>query len=149
MVQRNCRLPKPVAPSYTVLEHTADLGFEVNGQSRTGVFEHAARALFDLMWHVLHGHEERLKIEVTGKDEAELMVNFLEEFLFLHETRRLLFCCLRIQTITEHRLVAVVWGHVFEAGRDELRLGVKAVTYHQLFVGRDAGGWRARVFLDI
>jgi SHS2 domain-containing protein len=35
-----------------------------------------------------------------------------------------------------------------DAGDQEL-LGVKAVTYHQLFIGRKNDSWIARIFLDI
>lgn len=148
MAQRNNPPSGTDVPPYKLLEHTADIGFEVCGRSRRQIFEHAALAFCDMMWNAGPGNFEQRKLEVTGTDTDELMVNFLEEFLYLHEAKRLLFSRVRVETMTDHRLVASIWGRVIDEG-DELLLVVKAVTYHQLFVGRDKDGWRARVFLDI
>ena len=37
----------------------------------------------------------------------------------------------------------------FNETEDQELLNVKAVTYHQLFIGRENNTWTARVFLDI
>lgn len=47
-------------------------------------------------------------------------------------------------------LTATVEGDTVNPKRHDLRADVKAVTYHQFEVGPDgAGGWKARVVLDI
>jgi len=37
----------------------------------------------------------------------------------------------------------------FDSDRDRELLGVKAVTYHQLYIGRKDETWLARMLLDI
>ncbi|MDA8164210.1 MAG: archease [Desulfobacteraceae bacterium] len=137
---------------YRVIEHTADTGFELTGASLPELFANAALALCDLIWEVAanpKGEPLGEEIRAEGGDPGELMVNFLQEFLYLYDAKGMVATNVEIAAMTENALIARVRGHRFEPGRDEERLGVKAVTYHQLFVGREDGRWRARVILDI
>jgi len=135
---------------YRVVEHPADTGFETTAPDLAGLFQNAALALFDLMWETTPGEDDRMvNLTVSGGDLEELMVNFLEEFLYLLDTRQLVMNRIAIDTIEPQILTGKAWGHPVTAGRDQELLGVKAITYHQLFVGHTDQGWRARVLLDI
>ena len=46
-------------------------------------------------------------------------------------------------------LTAELAGEPYAPARHDVRTEVKAVTYHQLSVTRQAGGWVARVILDL
>lgn len=136
--------------SYRIMEHTADTGFEVTAETRKKLFEAAALAFFDLMWSADRTEATRTEtIDVTGGDIKELMVNFLEEFLYLYDAKGLLCTGLEVESVTGSRVSARALLQRFDAERDRELLGVKAVTYHQLEVGRKGRWWRARVFLDI
>ncbi|MBW2466004.1 MAG: archease [Deltaproteobacteria bacterium] len=135
---------------YRIIEHPADTGFEVKGNTRKKLFETAARAFFDIMWSVEHtGENEPYSIEVRSGDINELMVNFLEEFLYLFDAKGLVSTDLKIESFSETKIIAKVWLHQFNNEIDQELLAVKAVTYHQLFIGRKDNQWVARVFLDI
>jgi SHS2 domain-containing protein len=135
---------------YRIIEHTADTGFEVWGDTKEQVFEVAARAFFAIMWHIGASREEEPEsIEIAGGDMEELLVNFLEEFLYLFDARKLVCTRIQVESITENRVYAKAWLQNFNADRDEELLSVKAVTYHQLFIGREKDRWTARIFLDI
>ncbi|UCD66179.1 MAG: archease, partial [Deltaproteobacteria bacterium] len=82
-------------------------------------------------------------------DMEELLVNFLEEFLYLYDAKRLVCTRLQVGDIREHRIYAKAWLQEFNPNRDKELLGVKAVTYHQLFIGKKNDTWTARIFLDI
>lgn len=135
---------------YRLIEHPADLGFEVFGADRAELFANAGHALFDLMWDTLKieaGTE--LPMAVSGSDLPELLVNFLGEFLYLFDAKAMLFNRLAIDSLTETQLFARAWGEPFDPERHEVLLAIKAITYHQLYVGPDGPGWRARVIVDI
>ncbi len=135
---------------YTVVEHPADTGFETTACDLTSLFTNAALALFDLLWQAVPSAEDQeFPLEINGNDTEELMVNFLEEFLYLHDSRCLVMTRIAIDAVAPPTLRGRAWGHPFQAGRDQVRLVAKAVTYHQLHVGNDGAGWRARVMLDI
>lgn len=135
---------------YRIIEHTADTGFEVSGSTKEQVFESAARAFFAIMWQLgVHQENEPEIIEVKGLDLEELLVNFLEEFLYLFDAKGQVCSRIELESITGNRLRAKAWLQKFDETRDRELLSVKAVTYHQLFIGSRNGMWIARVFLDI
>jgi SHS2 domain-containing protein len=135
---------------YHTMEHTADTGFEVVGDTKEQVYEYAARAFFDIMWQIDTRREKKPKIiEVTGIDLQELLVNFLEEFLYLYDAKRLVCTKIEVETVTNNKIRAKAWLQKFDEEHDEELLSVKAVTYHQLFLGQEKDIWTARIYLDI
>jgi len=135
---------------YRILEHTADTGFEVRGSSKEELFEVAAKAFFHMLWQIDTNRQSRSEtIEVTGSDLEELMVNFLEEFLYRYDAKGLVCSQIKVVEIVDTKLRAEVWMQHFISDRDRELLGVKAVTYHQLYIGRENETWVAQIFLDI
>ena len=135
---------------YRIIEHTADTGFEVRGSSIEHVFETAARAFFKIMWQIDTLQEtEPSTVEVTGGDLEELLVNFLEEFLYLYDAKRLVCTGIEVVAVSREKVCARVWLQNFNDAVDQELLGVKAVTYHQLFIGKKDNTWTVRIFLDI
>jgi SHS2 domain-containing protein len=135
---------------YRLVEHTADTGFEVWGGSVAQLFEAAATAFFDIMWRLGSSRKGPPRtIEVTAGDREELLVNFLEEFLYLYDAARLVCTEVKILTVNKKKVTARAWLQDFNDERDMELLSVKAVTYHQLFIGKKNDTWEARVFLDI
>ncbi|MEW6219968.1 MAG: archease [Thermodesulfobacteriota bacterium] len=138
------------APSYRLLEHPADLGFEVQAPSLSGLFAAAAAAFLDILWDPAGiAPREHLAIEVSGEDLPELLVAFLGEILFLAEARGFGFCRIAVGELAGGRLAGQAWGEPWDPQRHQSRTVVKAVTYHQIFVGQEGEAWRARVFLDL
>ena len=137
-------------PLYRIIEHTADTGFEVRGATKAKVFEAAATAFFNMMWQIGAEQEnEPETINVIGIDLEELLVNFLEEFLYLYDAKGLVCTRIKVETIGETSVRAKAWLQKFNEAGDQELLNVKAVTYHQLFIGRENETWTARIFLDI
>jgi SHS2 domain-containing protein len=135
---------------YRILEHTADTGFEVKGSSIEKLFEAAARAFFHILWEIGTDRQSWSEnIEVVGSDLEELMVNFLEEFLYRYDAQGLVCTQIKVILITDTMIRAMAWMQPFDNDRDRELLGVKAVTYHQLYVGRKDDTWMAQIFLDI
>ncbi|MDY6836986.1 MAG: archease [Thermodesulfobacteriota bacterium] len=135
---------------YEYIEHTGDLGFKAYGKTLQELFINAARALF----HVLVSPEtieEKEKRGVTVEAAAldELMVSWLGELLYLFDTQGLLLKGFEIKTLTENRLEATVRGETMDLRRHEIKTGIKAITYHQLYVREENGLWKAQVILDL
>jgi SHS2 domain-containing protein len=135
---------------YRIIEHPADTGFEVQGRTREQVFENGARALFQIMWRIGKYKENNPEtLTVKGNDLQELLVNFLEEFLYLYDAKGLICSQLKVCSIIDTEIRARVWLQQFDNEQDQELLAVKAVTYHQLYIGEKDNGWSARIFLDI
>ena len=135
---------------YEYIEHTGDLGFKAYGTTREALFSHAAEAFFEALVRLetVQEKEERL-IEVDADALDDLMVSWLGELLFLFDTETLLLRRFEITHMKNRSLKATVSGELMDPTRHEIKTGIKAVTYHQLYVRQRAGIWEAQVILDI
>jgi protein archease len=135
---------------YRILEHTADTGFEVKADTLAQLYEYAACAFFDIMWLIDSPEENQPQfIEVTGIDPQQLLVKFLEEFLYFYDAKGKVCTGVKVEKVSDTRILARASLQKFDEKRDRELLSVKAVTYHQLFIGRVKGTWLAKIFLDI
>jgi SHS2 domain-containing protein len=135
---------------FTILEHTADVGFEARGDTAAGLFEQAVAALVSIAvddTNLTTG--ARWPIAVTGPDYASLLVNFLEEVLYLFDTGHFAARSCEVTQIDETHVSAALVGEPRQLGRHPWKLIVKAVTYHDLEVTERDGTWVGRVFLDV
>ena len=141
-----------MARGYEFFEHTADAGAVVRGATLERLLENAARALFDLACDRRTVRpRRRLMLRVQGAGLEDLVVRFLNEILYLAESRRWVFSACVVERVDRARFRArgVLKGEPMEAGRHRLRREVKAVTYHGLSVVRGRSAWRARILFDI
>ncbi|MCX8118633.1 MAG: archease [Desulfobacterota bacterium] len=135
---------------YEILDHTADIGLVIYGKDLKALFQHAGEAFFELITDVARVRpREARRIELSAEPLERLMVDWLHELLYLHEVEGLLFNRFLIESVGPEGLKATVQGEPFQEGIHEIKAAVKAVTYHQIEVKRENGGWRAKVILDL
>ncbi len=135
--------------SYRLLEHTADMGIEVIGESLGELFVQAGRGLREMISTDAEVEiREKRSIEATGQDEGELLVNWLNEILFVFETG-FFPASFTVSEIGRGKVRGIVEGEPFNRERHPIEREVKAVTYHQLNVEKTAQGWRVTVFVDL
>lgn len=135
---------------FEILDHTADIGLIIYGKDLETLFKNAGEAFFSLITDIkkVRPREERL-IELPPAPLERLMVEWLNELLYLHEVETLLFNRFDIQSVGGEGLRAVVKGEFFREEIHEIKTVVKAVTYHQIEVKQRDGEWKARVILDL
>lgn len=135
---------------YKVFDHTADLGLEIYGKDEKELFSNAAFAIFDLTvdFHNVNASEVR-SIAVSGSDREDLFVNYLREILYMLNGQGLLLKEFSILEISTRHLVGEVRGEAFNPERHRIKTEIKAVTYHQVEVGKNKSGWKARVIFDV
>jgi SHS2 domain-containing protein len=133
---------------FELLEHTADIGVRARGATLEEVFEQATLGLAEVLGALRPGAGEAVGVAVTAGDPGALLVDWLNEVLWLHEVRgHAGVAAVRVERVAGDRAD----GTVSFSSTDRPAEGtfVKAVTYHRLRVGRDAGGWLAEVYLDV
>lgn len=155
--------------TYRFLDHTADVGAEIEAPTLEGLFAEAAAAFTDTVTvreEVRPEVERRVEVAAEGLDE--LMVEWLDELLFRFETEGLLVAESRVEIgcrksgwhLTKPNgdrgcqggwhLSATVRGEAYDPGRHPVKVLVKAVTFHRLEVREtEGGGWFARVIFDV
>ena len=135
---------------YRVLDHTADFMVEVRARTLSGLFAEAARAMFD----VLTDSETirptaKLPIALNALDPQQLLVAWLTELLFFHETEQWLFCRFQVRSATYSALEAEVWGEKLDPSRHPIEREIKAVTYHRLGIVEEEGWYRTAIVFDL
>lgn len=117
---------------YKLLEHTADAMVEVYGRDLSEQFANAAYAMFEQVTDVKSVEPRgELKISLQAESREQLLVDFLQELLFLHDAHNLVFSEFEVRT-DGRKLEAFVRGEEFDESRHSKRSVVKGVTYHML-----------------
>jgi SHS2 domain-containing protein len=142
--------------TFSIFDHTADVGLQVRADSLEDLLATAARATFDQMledWpEEVDAQQEVRAVPQAGLegDMGELLVVWLQELLYRFDTERLVPLRYEFLSAGPREVRADVGFGRFEAGRHRTRLEVKAVTYHELQVRREVDGtWSARFILDV
>jgi len=120
------------------MDHTSDAQFRAYGSSLEEAFQNAADATANLMWETEKIETgEKKKIKVTGKDRKQVLVNFLEEILFLFEFEGFLLGS--VKDLSVHKDKTGYWLEASFLGdrmsdKHEVYGSIKAVTYSDMII---------------
>ena len=134
---------------FEIIDHTADVGVIAYGDNIGQAFGNAARALFSLITELDSVAEVVYRdIELTATDEESLLVEWLNELIYLFDTENIVFKRFDVTVLSNVRLRARSYGEKVDSLRHQLKTGVKAATYHMLKVEK-GNGCRVQVIFDI
>lgn len=137
-------------PAFEILEHTADTGFRVTAGTFEDLLAASAVGLAGIVMDCGAARPlETVEIAASGDDRETLVVNFLNEVLFVLDGRRFAISSAAITAAGPHGISAALLGEPRDDTRHPPRLVVKAVTYHQLVVENRGSYWIAEIYLDI
>lgn len=141
---------------FKILEHTADLKIKVWGKDLPELFKNAADAMFDAMSGKSEirnsKHETNYKFQIknlklTAQDHESLLVNFLNELLYLSDVNNQGY---RIKDIgfrknKEFELKAELIPYPLPP----LEIEIKGATYHNLKIEKKTGLYLTIILFDI
>lgn len=131
---------------YRLIEHTADLSFEVTAGSFSGLLAEALRAMTEWTVPSWGGSEAVRAFSVDAPDRAALLVDLLNEALTLSQIHREAYDRIEFHHLTDRLAEGRFIGRSITGAQDE----IKAVTYHGARVAHQPdGGWSATVLMDI
>jgi len=139
---------------FEFLEHVADVYVAARGQSVEEAFENAALAMFEVMTDTSRVKPAvKDEVAIEERDEKALLYTWLEQLLLKFELGEMLFSKFNVtrlvQTNRGWRLHAVIFGERYDRARHVSKVGIKAVTYHQMEIGREDSGHVVKFILDI
>lgn len=135
---------------FKFLEHTADVKFQAFGKNPEELFKNSALAMFSVMHDGKVKEKMNFKIKVKGKDLESLMYNFLEELIFLFDSKNFFLSKIKKINLNEKKFVINAWVSGDKTKNYEIALQVKAVTYNEMFVKNLKGKhWISQVVLDV
>jgi riboflavin kinase/FMN adenylyltransferase len=147
---RECRF------RYREREHTADRALHVWGEGLADLLVGAARGMCSLMGDLERLAPEQWRtIRLEASDRETLLVEWLNELLFLTETEGLLFVDFSIESVADAAMVedgtvgATLVAHAGGAVAPVTRAHIKAATFHDLKLVEDRAGWSTLITFDV
>jgi len=136
--------------TFEIIDHTADVGIVAYGADVEDLFSNAALAMFSLITE-LESIEEKLHfdLKVSSEDRDSLLVEWLNELIYLFDVEHILFNRFDIESLTHNQLKAVCYGETFDPVKHKIKIGIKAATYHMLKLDKNGGGYKAQIIFDI
>jgi SHS2 domain-containing protein len=136
-------------------DHPADVGLAARADSLAELFEALAEGLADLVCprETVRPAEARA-IEVRAEPPAapeveDILHDFLSAVLAEIQERRFLVSSVSVTRASETEAEGELRGETYDPDRHDIRVEVKAVTYHQLKVAREGREWTGTVILDL
>jgi SHS2 domain-containing protein len=133
-------------------DHTGDIGLTIRASSLEALFMEAATALMETIVDVGNVRATIAEpVDVVAPQLDLLLVEWLSELLYRFEARGLLAARTDVGIDVSAqgcRLNGTLHGETLDP-RHQVKVLVKAVTYHALSVQHTAAGWEARVVLDV
>lgn len=135
---------------YTEFDHTADIGMNIYGATLEELFCNAAYALFDSIVDIARVQpiQER-ELSIVGDDDELLLMNWLRGLLYLCAVEGEVYREFDIRSLETGKLNAVIRGEPLDKQRHDFKTELKAVTYHQFQLSKEADGWKATVIFDV
>ncbi|MEA2053736.1 MAG: archease [Candidatus Thermoplasmatota archaeon] len=135
--------------SFSIFEHTADIGIEAYGATLEKAFENAAKGMFYI---ITDGSNidaiERREIKIpVDLDEEQLLVDWLSNLLYINDVEGLVFGDFEVKIGNE--LAGEAWGEKYDRNKHGYGVEIKAVTYHLLQIKRNKKGFYIKVLFDI
>lgn len=133
---------------HSLVEHTGELEVRIEAATPAGLFAQAALALAEIMGGPFAdpGRAGGETVRLEARDRDALLVDWLNELIYLAERDKRLYGAAEIDRVSDRELSARVFGREVE----DLRLHVKAATFHGLEIREEpGGGLAAKVVLDI
>ncbi len=138
--------------TYRVLDHTGDIGIEVESKTLDGLFQEAGLAMFQEMIENFSEVQPRITKTLSLQEHSleDLFLGFLSELLFYFDAEGFIPRELEIR-VDPHlsMLSGTARGEPLNPDKHKVRLGIKAVTYHMLRIEKREDGWLARVIFDV
>jgi SHS2 domain-containing protein len=137
-----------------MLDHTADVGFELKAPTLEELFDEARRALLMVVFErpPEEGGDEG-EIRLSSPNRETLLVRWLNELTYLIQDTGFVptGAKIKIQETggTHLSLVASLAGAPLDLEEYGWQGEIKSATFHGLDIANDDEGWHARVILDV
>lgn len=133
---------------FEIIEHTADVGIRARGDSPEETLLQATRGLADILGAWKPGAGTTHEISVESRDIGAALVDWLEEVLFLQDSRDAVLRAVDVSHVGELGALGTVT--LGPRGNEVLSgTAVKAITWHRLRFERDGDAWVAEVYVDV
>jgi SHS2 domain-containing protein len=125
-------------PPFEVIGHTADLRLKVRGRNQEELFRNALKGLGAIMKSGVTARDISRPFAVSAPDETALLVDFLNEALYLANVNKEVYNDVMFHVLDEMHCE----GELIGAAVEEFDEDIKAVTYHEAEIIVKPDGFR-------
>jgi SHS2 domain-containing protein len=135
---------------FEIIDISGDAGIKAYGNTLEEAFINSAMGMYSLITDLEGIHEKRaIVVAVESHSPEGLLVSWLNELIFHFDTYGFIGKSVRIGSLKNNRIDAVLSGEDFDLERHERRLLIKAATYHAVRIENISGQWEIDVIFDI
>ena len=136
-------------PGFREIEHTADWAIHVRATSPSELFVVAAQGMFSLLTELDAIEVDReLEIELEAIDRETLLIDWLNELLYLAEEHDLVFSRFEVELSDTNEGVSLR-GRAGGGKPSELKKTIKAATFSSLAIHEAGDGLEAELVFDV
>ncbi len=130
---------------FKILPHTADTKIRVFGNTKQELFLNAIKGMTAILKSSGKGKSVHRKIEVESLDLNALLIDFLNEVLYLSETNREVYNGIKFKHFSDNQLQGELAGNKIESFGED----IKAVTYHDVEIKKKNNIYQVDILFDI
>jgi len=132
------------------IDHPSDIGIIAYGKTPLELFESAAYGMLSLTADLSRVEpRSELEVDVSGEDRESMLINWLNELLYVSDSRKMTIGKVNILKLGKNGLSARVTGEKADTAKHDIVRSIKAATYNQLEIKKSRGVLSARVVFDV
>src|SRR6056297_2487138 len=111
---------------YELIDHTADIGIKAYGDDFSEAFAHAAKGMFDIITDSSQIESKgEYQIDLSADDLEQLLVDWLDELLYLQGAENLVFGKFSVTVDEEkNKISATVSGEEFDTDKHKIGMEI-------------------------
>jgi len=126
------------------------MGLHCKAPTLERLFECAARGMFEIIVSLnTVSPTESVHFSLEAANLEELFVGWLEELLYIWESKRMLLSKFTVSSVDRRSLEGEVAGEAYDPRLHELQSEIKAATYHDLQIEQKGDEWEVQVIFDL
>ena len=140
-------------------DYTADIAFIAYGRNLEELFINSARAITSIQVDLgCVEPKECIEVNIESYDLLGLLRKWLEELVYWRDVKQIFFSKvadivvnlkISAEGVEEYKVSAKLCGERFDSRKHGGFVEVKAVSYHNMEIGKKDNMWYARVLVDI
>ncbi len=137
-----------MSEKFSLIEHTADIGIKIQGNNLEELFESGFYGVLSIVASRKALISESKTVELYAPDKESMLVDFLNEILYLVNGENWLPAKIVELNIDENNLKSVISGEKFSS-TDIIKTEIKAATYHNINIKKNVDIWETNVVFDL
>jgi SHS2 domain-containing protein len=133
---------------YRYIEHTADLGIEVFGDTIEDLFMNLGKAIFQTQISGKVGQKRTIKINIANDSMEELLIDWCRELLYNFAVHGFIPNKYDV-SLNGQNLSASLQGEDYDPNKHKMRMEIKNPTYHNLEIKRSDRQYSATIIFDV